>query len=380
MAGSSYCLFEGNTAKMSVTYLLIPAGGAIAAILAVTKFHLKGRDLSQYDKDNPVVFETDYNSQGQQDLRARLTEMKAIAAAGPKSRKAQLEANRARVNQIGLDREFDATFVDDTVDIDGIQVPGQWTLVEGHDPDRRLLYLHGGAFAMGSPLSHRPLTYNLAKRTGCAVFAPDYRLVPEHRRVDCVEDSCASYRWLLENGPNGPAPLKSLAVAGDSAGGNLALVVSNYIRDEGIRAPEAVIALSPGTDTTFESPSIKRNVESDMMLGPFLAPFLKMPRSVLLWVSWMTNRLTPKAPILSPLRADLTNLPPTLIQVTTSEMMYDDAARYVNKAQAAGSPAVLQSWDHVCHVWQIFDEILPEAGHALDEIGKFMKDHGATAI
>jgi len=294
-----------------MTFVILLTGLIILLALIITKYHLKGKDLSIYDRDVPVTFKTNYNSESQQNLRAHLNEMIAESAQGPKGRAAQLVATRERINQTGLDRDFDAEFVDDMVDMDGLRVPGQWTLIKGHDADRRILYLHGGAFTVGSPLSHRPLTFNLAKRTGCAVFALDYRLIPENRRLACVEDSCAAYRWILENGPKGPAPIKSLTIAGDSAGGNLALVVSNYACDEGLRLAEAIIALSPGVDLTLSSPSINRNVETDLLLGPFLAPFLKIPRSLLLWITWIASKVPPKSPLLSPVRADLSGLPPT---------------------------------------------------------------------
>ncbi len=355
--------------------VIVPAVG----IAAITKFHLMGKNLSGYDKNFPTDFEVDPNSKGMKDVRDYLIENFIKPAANGDSASNQLSAKRKRFEKAGLSRDHDAEFIDDLVEIDGVQVRGQWTLVDGYDPDHRLLYLHGGAFTVGSPISHRAITTNLAKRTGCAVFAPDYRLMPENKRLDALTDAQAAYKWILENGPDGPGEASTLAVAGDSAGGNLTLTLSNWVRDEGLRPANAVAALSPATDSACESPSLKNNIDTDLMLKPLAAPLLKIPRPLFLWMSWRINRVSPASPLVSPVRASLENLPPTLVHASSAEILYDDARRYVAKAQEAGSPVKLQTWSHVCHVWHIFDHMLPEANDALDEIGKFLKENGATA-
>ena len=359
-------------------FFLAPVAVPVVGVAAITKFHLMGKSLSKYDKPIPDSFTPDPDSQGAQDVKAYLIENFIKPAQSEGTEMEKLAAKRARFERIGTTRKFDAEFVDDVIDVDGLQVPGQWTLVKGHDPDRRLLYLHGGAFTVGSPVSHRAITTNLAKRTGCAVFAPDYRLMPENPRMASIEDARASYRWILDNGPNGPAEVNALAVAGDSAGGNLTLMLSNWVRDAGLRPADAVIAISPATDSTAESPSIRGNLETDLMLKPLVTPLTKIPRWIFLWLSWRINKISPASPLVSPVRDDLSNLPPTLIHVSSAELLYDDAVRYVNKAQSQGSPAVLQSWAHMCHVWHVFDEMLPEAHHALDEIAEFMRLQGVA--
>ena len=162
--------------------------------------------------------------------------------------------------------------------MDGVSVKGEWTTSKNTDPDRRILYVHGGAFTVGSAVSHRAIIYNIVERTGCAVFAPNYRLMPENKRMASIIDTQTAYKWILENGPNGPAKAAKIAVAGDSAGGNLTLMLSNWTRDTGLRAPDAIVALSPATDSTFESPSLKSNFETDTMLKPLVGPLLKIPR------------------------------------------------------------------------------------------------------
>ena len=161
-------------------------------------------------------------------------------------------------------------------------------------------------------------------------------------------------------------------VAGDSAGGNLTLSLINWVRDQGLRAPDAAVALSPLTDATLSSPSMRANVHSDPMLGPLFGSMARVPQALLLWFGWLQTRIKPNDPLISPLRADLSRLPPVLVQASEVEMLFDDSQRYVNRAQAAGSPVRLQRWNHMVHVWQIFNPELTEAREALAEIGKFL--------
>jgi len=216
------------------------------------------------------------------------------------------------------------------------------------------------------------------KRTGCAVFAPNYRLMPENDRIASVKDCKAAYHWILGNGPDGPGEAEKLAIIGDSAGGNLTLTMAQWARDNGVKPADAIVGLSPATDSTFSSPSIKRNFGTDLMLRPLAAPLLKIPKPVLALLSWKQLKIRPAHPVVSPLRGNLADLPPTLLQVSFQEMMFDDSARYVTKAKSQGGDATLQSWSHMCHVWHIFDELLPEADQAFDEITAFLKTHGVT--
>ena len=152
----------------------------------------------------------------------------------------------------------------------------------------------------------------------------------------------------------------------------LTLSLLAWIRDQGLRAPDAAVALSPATDSTGASPSLKSNLLTDPMLGPLFAPLAKVPHTPMLWFGWMQNRINPRDPVISPVYGDLSRLPPLLVQVSETEMLRDDGRRYVNRARAAGSPARLQTWDGMIHVWQIFNPELLEARAALEEIRKFV--------
>jgi epsilon-lactone hydrolase len=286
------------------------------------------------------------------------------------------------MDQLGRDRSYACTFT--PVDVGG--VPAEWVLAPGTDHSRRVLYIHGGAFFAGSPLSHRNITTQFAERTGAAVLAIDYRLMPEYRRSAGIEDCRTAYQWILKNGPDDRdgsdrlQPLNHLVVSGDSAGGNLAFSLVAWVRDKGLRQANAVVALSPFLDSTLSSPTIASNVKSDVMLGPMFKVLMRAPSWIRRWAFLLTNRFSPANPVVSPVFGDLSGLPPTLIQVSQAEVLQADAHRYVNKARASGTHAVVQSWSYMMHVWHIFYPEVREAGEAWDEIIRFLdttrREHG----
>jgi len=360
--------------------ILAPIALPVAAAWAITRFHLNGADLSRYDDpDIPITFNPKTPSKGNADVAAYLHEKFIKPAQDNGTPLEQLQAKRERFEQNGLNREFDAAFRQDTAAFGGVSVDGEWTLVEGANPNRRLLYLHGGGGTVGSAVSHRPIISNIAKRTGCVVFAANYRLLPENSRREGMEDCWAAYQWLLNNGPDGPALAEKVAIGGDSAGANLTLCMLNWIKAHNIRKPDAAFTISAPVDSTMTSPSIRKNYETDIMLQPLAAPVLKIPRALALWGLWRMGKMSPASPDASPIFADLSGLPPLLMHVSAAEMLYDDTRRYTNKARSQGSDVTMQSWAHVCHVWHAFDLMIPEARHALDEIGAFLKAHGVAA-
>lgn len=344
----------------------------IAAIAGITKFKLSGENLTTYQTDHETTFDVDPDSAAMKQVNAFLVE-NFITPAKSGAPKGRLKAKREFFEKQGLSRNFDCEHQPDLIRLDDRAIPGEWTLVKGVEPGRRILYLHGGGYTVGSAISHRAITYNLAKRTKAAVFAPDYRLMPEHSRQDIIDDGKAAYDWIIENGPHGARKAQRFALGGDSAGANLTLALLPWIRDTKRRGANAVFTFSAPVDSTFQSPSIRSNFQTDLMLQPLVAPLLKVPRSALLWISWKKLGLSPAHPMLSPIMADLYKLPPILMQVSTHEMLFDDSVHYAEKARRAGSNVTLQSWSHVPHVFQIFDDLLPEAVHALDEVAAFLK-------
>lgn len=358
-----------------MVYIILALLILIAGVFLYTHKVLGGENLSQYDRNDPVTFKVPEKPEGIERLNAYLDVAFRMPAQSAKA-STGWESKRERFDAAGVARDFECEFRRDRFDANGVTIDGAWTLVEGADPDKRILYLHGGAMTVGSDLSHRALTYNIAKRTGCAVFAANYRLMPENPRQATIDDSCAAYKWILENGPDGPARAEKIGVAGDSAGGNLTLMVSHWTREANIRRPDAVVGLSAHTDATASGPSMKGNLHTDLMLTPLLKDVLKIPRIFLLWGMRKALGINPSDPQVSPIFADLSDLPPTLLQASASEMLYDDSVRYAAKAKAQGSDVIFQSWNHLPHVWQIFDDYVQEAHHALDEIGDFFKKNG----
>lgn len=338
----------------------------LLGVWLVARFYLSGPDLSALARDTGEHFASAQPSPQHLEVVASLGKMpKLLEGVSYRQRTPTL---RKYMDEMFADRAFNVVFT--AIDAGG--VPAEWVRAPGSDGTRRLLYIHGGAWIVGSPRSHRTITSRLAELSGGVVLAIDYRLMPENRRIAGIEDCRTAYRWMLANGPDGAAPASAVFVAGDSAGGNLTLSLINWVRDQGLRAPDAAVALSPATDATMSGPSVRTNLHSDVMLGPLFGNLAKVPAALLLWGGWANTRINPRDPVVSPLFADLSRLPPVLVQASTAEMLYDDARRYVNRAQAAGSPVKLQSWDHMVHVWQIFNPQLPEANQALEEIGKFL--------
>jgi len=342
----------------------------LVILWAISAFFLTGKDLSPFDRPVEGAVQSFPGHEGPS--KGHWEAVTAIEQFGLDAmglgRKQRLDFMRKFMDDMGRRREYSTEFV--AVDAGGI--PAEWVLAPGSDSSRRVLYIHGGAFIAGSPVSHRNVTSCYAELCGAAVLAIDYRLMPENRRQQGIDDCRSAYRWILDNGPDGPEPVSHLVVSGDSAGGNLSLSLAAWVRDQGLRAADAVVALSPTVDATFTSPSIVSNIKSDVMLGPLFSVLLKIPTAIRRWLFVIENRFNPANPVVSPVFGDLSGLPPTLVQVSEAEMLFDDARRYVNKARASGSQAVVQSWAHMMHVWHIFYPEVKEAGEAWDEIRKFV--------
>ena len=272
----------------------------------------------------------------------------------------------------------DVKIASDINQIDANGVSAEWVLTGNIDPQKRFLYIHGGAFCAGSPQSHRSITSRLSEVTGSAVLSIDYRLMPENDRQDAMLDCRNTYRFLLDNGPDGRTPAKTVFIGGDSAGGNLTLSLMAWLRDSGWQVPHAVVALSPLTDSTLDSPSFTDNFSSDLILKTLFKLLNRVPSFLYGLLFFLTNKISIHDPSVSPLLGDLSKMPPLLIQVSDNEMLFDDACRYANKAREAGSPVCLQRWQSMPHVFQIFHPSLRSATRALDEIAQFCQKHSAS--
>ncbi|WP_194898004.1 alpha/beta hydrolase [Catenulispora pinisilvae] len=228
------------------------------------------------------------------------------------------------------------------------------------DPSAVLLYLHGGAYALGSAPDSVGLASDLARRVGARAISVDYRLAPEHPFPAAVDDAVAAYRALLDQG----VPSSRIAFVGESAGGGLVAATLVALKDAGVPLPSSAAVFSPWTDLTVSGPS----ATGKAALDPALTPEALRTRAR----DYLGVR-DPATPLASPIFADLTGLPPLLIQVGSHEILLDDAVRLAARAGEHDVPVELQVWPEVPHVFQGFAAILDDADQALNSAAAFIK-------
>lgn len=243
-------------------------------------------------------------------------------------------------------------------------VSAEWSVADGADQDKVILYVHGGGYVMGSAGSHRDMTGRLSQASGARVLSLNYRLAPEHPFPAPVDDAVAAYRWLLAQGISA----SKIAIAGDSAGGGLALAALLAIRDAGEPVPAAGIGISPWVDMEGTGESMTTRAAVDPVV---------QKEGLLGMAKLYLGGADPKNPLAAPLHGNLAGLPPLLIQVGDSETLLDDATRITERARKAGVGVTLKVWDEMPHVWHLFAPILPEGQQAIEEIGAFFKERTA---
>ena len=241
-------------------------------------------------------------------------------------------------------------------------VSGEWQQASMGSADNVILYLHGGAYVIGSPASHRDMVGAIADAAQARAFIVDYRLAPETIFPGAVDDAVAAYKGLLENGEKAG----KIIIAGDSAGGGLTMATLVSLKEQGIELPAAAVCLSPWADLTFTGDSMIVKNKVDAMLG----------RDSLSWFAGLyLAGQDASHPLASPIFADLSGLPPLLIQVGSQEVLLDDAIRLNKAAKQAGVDVSLEVWDGQMHVWHLMSAIVPEGKHAIQVIGTFVKTH-----
>jgi acetyl esterase/lipase len=240
--------------------------------------------------------------------------------------------------------------------------PAEWLRPPGARTDAAILYLHGGGYVIGSPRSHRHLAAALARAAGTVALLADYRLAPEHPFPAALEDAVAAYRWLLGRG----LASGRIVMAGDSAGGGLTIATLLAIRDRGLPPPAAGVCISPWVDLTCSGTTYATRATVDPIVTR---------QSVTMMAQAYAGAHDPKAPLLSPLYADLRGLPPLLVQVGSDEVLLDDALGLSERARAAGVDVTLEEWPAMIHVWHWFLPMLAEAERAVGVIGGFVRTH-----
>ncbi|MGL4304919.1 MAG: alpha/beta hydrolase [Mycobacteriaceae bacterium] len=240
--------------------------------------------------------------------------------------------------------------------------PAERVTVGATERQTAVLYLHGGAYTIGSPRTHRSLAAHIAKHSGSAIFVLDYRLAPENPFPAALEDAVAAYRELIEAWGYRP---ENVAIAGDSAGGGLSAATTRKLIDDHNLSPNALVLIAPWVDPGDKDPRVRRDFvldidwiakSSDMYLGH-------------------SDRNDPG---FAPLLGNLSGMPPTLIQVGTTEILYDQVIAFAKKMQEADVQVTVQESDKLWHVAQAQASIIKEAAEAVSEIGAFLKAKART--
>ena len=239
-------------------------------------------------------------------------------------------------------------------------VRAEWVIAPGCETDRAILYLHGGGYVIGSANTHRRLAYDISAASSARVLVLDYRLAPEHPFPAAIDDATEAWLWLQQQG----FPPHRLAIAGDSAGGGLAIATLVNLRNHKLPLPACAVAISPWVDLEATGTSITTRAAQDPMVQ----------KDGLLWMAGLyLNGKDPKSPLASPLHADLHGLPPVLVQVGTAETLLDDSVRIAEKMHAAGVDVRLAIWPNMLHVFPLFAPVLSEGRDGCVEIGTFIR-------
>src|SRR5712664_3367960 len=252
----------------------------------------------------------------------------------------------------------DVTFETDTLG----RVPGLWVQPADWRAGEAIVHLHGGWFNFGSAKAYRHLVGHIAARAGARAFVPDYRLAPEHPFPAATDDVLACYRGLAGSG------VRRIALTGDSAGGNLALVLASRVSGETVSTNATLVGiavLSPVTDLTLSGATYDTRADAD--------PFFTRPQVAELVHSYLGSA-DAKHPLASPLRSQLAGMSPVRIHVGDDEVLLDDSRRYAERAVAAGVDARADVWMGMPHGFPGSIGRLKAAAQALDAIGAFLAE------
>ena len=258
--------------------------------------------------------------------------------------------------------------VPDGVAVEPVKVgalAGEWLMPADRVDDRVVLYLHGGGYVLGSLETHRALAAQLSLKAGADVLTVDYRLAPEQAFPSAVHDAVDAFAWVRTVRPDA-----RVAMAGDSAGAGLAVAALTALRDAGSSLPSCVVCMSPWSDLALTGSSIDANEANDPQMSRRLLE--EMARAYL-------GGTDPGDPLASPVRADLRDLPPMLIQVGGAECLLDDGLALAAAAERSGVDVTLERWDGMFHVWHALAPRLPQAERALSAIGDWLRGRWAPS-
>ena len=245
-------------------------------------------------------------------------------------------------------------------------VPVAEIIIAGVEPRHVVLYFHGGVYVLGDAFQAVDLAAQVGRRTGARVFSVDYRLAPEHPFPAAVDDALAAYEALLQGG----TASSDIVFAGESAGGGLAIATLVNARDHGLPQPAAAFVMSPYADLTLAGATLETKREADPLLSR---------ESLAVRVPDYTAGQDAALGLISPIFADLTGLPPLVIQAGTHEVLLDDAIRLARRAATADVEVTLDITPKVPHVFQTFHTVIDEATAALDRAGRLLSAYLAMA-
>jgi len=238
-------------------------------------------------------------------------------------------------------------------------IPIEWTIPDNLVNPGVVIYLHGGGYISGSIKTHRGLVGGLAKRSKTKFLSVEYRLAPENPFPAGLDDVIKIYHWLLQQGYDH----NKIVIAGDSAGGGLAIATLTRLKDEKAPMPAAGVCMSPWLDLECtDDLQIALDKKDPMVPIAALRAYGK---------HYAKDNL--RHPYASLLYSDPTGLPPLFIQVSDSEVLYRDTVRYEKMAKAAGVQVEVEVWKNMVHVWQAYGPILPEAMQAIKKLGEYIE-------
>jgi acetyl esterase/lipase len=289
-------------------------------------------------------------------------EIAAIRALlGSKPRPVGWPARRQRLDEIGSVWPVASDVSLSPVDINGIA--GEWSTVPGSDNSRVLLFLHGGGYCSGSIVSHRRMVSEAGRAGGVRTLAIDYRLAPENPFPAAVDDAVTAWYFLRRQ----RFAAEHIAIGGDSAGGGLSLAVALKLREVKEELPACLWLVSPWTDLTMSGPTlVTKDAIDPLMHKGYLCELAD---------AYLGPAADRKNPLVSALFANLTGMPPILIQVGSAETLLDDATRFATAAGEADVPVTLEIWPHMIHAWHLWNAHLESGREALGDAGSFMRKH-----
>jgi monoterpene epsilon-lactone hydrolase len=290
------------------------------------------------------------------------SEIDAIRALlGSKPRPIGWSERRQRLDEVGSTWPVAPDVQCEPVDCNG--VAGEWSIVPDSEKSLVLLYFHGGGYCSGSIVSHRRLVTEAGRAAGMRTLAIDYRLSPEHPYPAAHEDALTAWRFLRKQG----IPAMSIAVGGDSAGGNLTLGLINRLRAAGEPLPACAWLISPWTDLTMSGSTLATKDAVDPLIHEAYLDELAD--------AYAPPSIDRRDPQISPLFADLRGFPPALIQVGSAETLLADATRLALAAGVADVDVTLQIWPHMIHAWPVWNAKLADGRRALALAGQFIRTH-----